>query len=191
VQVGRPGHKGGIRSFEAVKGDLKRLLKQEAAVKVSTLFDRYGLPADWPGLAESKMKTDVAQAHAIICDAMHKHICAEMGEDFRPERFVPYIQFYELEALLFVKPDITANLLGNFAREGLLRDAVEKSGGCEFINDGHDTAPSKRIGKWFPNYKKGKGVNAHLPHICISVGLNELRSACPMFDNWIKNLIAA
>lgn len=188
VLVGRPGHKGGIRSFEAVKGDIKRLLKQEVEVKVTTLFDRYGLPSDWPGLAECKTKTNVVEAHTVLCKAMHDKICGEMGKDFRRERFVPHIQFYEIEALLFAKPDTTAELLGNAANAQWLHDAVRNSGGCEYINDGPTTAPSKRIEELFPNYKKGNSVNAHLPRVCTKVGLVDLRSACPLFDGWIKRL---
>lgn len=189
VLVGKPGHKGGIRSFEAVKGDIKRLLKQENLATVTTLFDRYRLPSDWPGLALSNGQSNIEQAHAVLCQSMHKVVCDEMGTSFRADRFIPYIQYYEIEALLFAKPDMTADLLGNSRHARELGKAVEESGGCEQINDGPATAPSKRIEKLFSNYKKGGSINTDLPRICSAIGLSDLRAACPLFAKWISQLL--
>lgn len=190
VLVGKPGHKGGIRSFEAVKTDLIRLFKQERHANVTTLFDRYGLPGDWPGVTESASLVDIGEAHSIICTAMRETINQYMGSSFRQERFVPYIQFHEIEALLFVRPHTTAQLLGKPQYGDKLLEAVRQHGGCEQINQGSTTAPSKRIAQLFPNYKKGKGINAHLPRVCGEVGLNNLRTACPLFNQWIESLLA-
>lgn len=189
VLVGKPGHKGGIRSFESVKGDIKRLLKQENSVSVTTLFDRYRLPSDWPGLAESVRQGNIEQAHTVLCRSMHERLCEEMGGSFRTERFIPYIQFHEIEALLFAKPLMTADLLGNSKYASDLEKAVEEAGGCERINDGPMTAPSKRIEKLFPSYKKGGSINTDLPRICSKIGLSGLRVACPLFNQWIDSLV--
>jgi len=179
ILLGKPGHKGGIRSFAVVQRDISNLLKQDANAFVTTLFDRYGLPSDWPGLAESKLKGELPQAHSRLCQA---------GPDFRAQRFLPYIQFYEIEAYLFAVPDETARMLGNDARAEDLRAVVQEEGGCEDINDDPISAPSKRIIALFPNYKKGKGINADLPRICTEVGLQALRDACPLFSRWVQAL---
>jgi len=68
--LGEPGHKGGIRSFQVVERDLSSLLKQDAEGYVTTLFDRYGLPHDWPGLTESNKKGTLDQALDALRDAM-------------------------------------------------------------------------------------------------------------------------
>lgn len=191
ILLGKPGHKGGIRSFESVKKDIIRLLKQEADTTVTTLFDRYGLPSDWPGLNLISPNADIVESRKVICTAMQGKINDEMGDSFRPERFVPYIQFHELEALLFVKPHTTAELLGDIRHGDALDKVVKQHGGCEQINQGLTTAPSKRIAQLFPNYRKGSGINAHLPRVCSKVGLSELRAACPLFDQWIRSLLPA
>ncbi len=189
VLLGKPGHKGGIRNFEVVKREIKSLLKQETSASVTTLFDRYGLPSNWPGLADSNTQTDIAKAHALLCRSMHEIVREEMGASFRAERFIPYIQYYEIEALLFVKPVLTAELLGNLRHADELGKAVQEAGGCEQINDGPSTAPSKRIERLFKNYKKGGSINTDLSRICDAVGLDSIRAACPLFANWIGQLL--
>lgn len=188
VLLGKPGHKGGIRSFAVVQRDISNLLKQDANAFVTTLFDRYGLPSDWPGLAESKQTAELPQAHSRLCQAMHSEVSEKMGPDFRARRFLPYIQFYEIEAYLFAAPDETARVLGSDARAEDLRDVVRENGGCEAINDDATTAPSRRIIALFPAYKKGKGINAHLSRICSEVGVQTLRDACPLFNKWVEQL---
>ncbi|WP_255637136.1 DUF4276 family protein [Hyalangium versicolor] len=46
-------NKGGIIRFGPVKQNLLMLLGDSNAVKVTTLFDFYGLPRDFPGMAPS------------------------------------------------------------------------------------------------------------------------------------------
>lgn len=181
---------GGIRRFARVERDVSALLKQDTGAFVSTLFDRYGLPVDWPGLEESKHATSLLEAHHTLCEGMRKRLTEIMGPSFYADRFVPHIQFYETEAFLFVDPDETARVLGNPARAEELRDVKQKHADCEHINDGTTTAPSKRIATLFPHYKKGKSINAHIPQVCAGVGLEVLRRACPLFDDWINRLEA-
>src|SRR2546428_1890987 len=52
--IGKPGHKGGVRSFQAVRKEILALLRQERGSRVSTMFDYYGLPEGWPGVQEAK-----------------------------------------------------------------------------------------------------------------------------------------
>lgn len=188
ILLGKPGHKGGIRSFAVVQRDISNLLKQDTDAFVTTLFDWYGLPSGWPGLEESKLRAELPQAHSRLCQAMHSEVSETMGPDFRAQRFLPYIQFYEIEAYLFAVPDETARILGNDARAEDLRAVVKGEGGCEDINDDPISAPSKRIIALFPNYKKGKGINADLPRICTEAGLQALRDACPLFSRWVQAL---
>lgn len=188
ILLGKPGHKGGIRSFAVVKREISNLLKQDTDAFVTTLFDRYGLPSDWPGLAESNLERELPKAHSKLCEAMHSEVSEKMGPYFRAQRFLPYIQFHEIEAYLFAAPDETARMLGNEARAEDLRAIVQEEGGCEDINDDPISAPSKRIIALFPNYRKGKGINADLPRICTEVGPQALRDACPLFSQWVQAL---
>jgi hypothetical protein len=48
--IGARGHKGGNVSYARVKRDVAGVLKQDAHVYCSTMFDLYGLRRDFPGM---------------------------------------------------------------------------------------------------------------------------------------------
>lgn len=97
--VGRPGHKGGVRSFQKVLPEILALLKQEPQSRVSTFFDFYRLPlANWPGYPESSILPPI-RAVALIEAAMAAEVKKAIP-DLAPERFIPYVQLHEFEALL-------------------------------------------------------------------------------------------
>ena len=47
---GRPRIQGGVPAWKKVERELGALLKQDVRRHVTTMFDYYGLPRDWPGL---------------------------------------------------------------------------------------------------------------------------------------------
>ena len=54
----------------------------------------------------------------------------------------------------------------------------------ELINQGHETAPSKRILKEIPEYDKvTSGVS-----VAECIGLDTLRQKCAHFDQWLTKL---
>ncbi len=184
--VGKPGHKGGNK-FSSVCRELTALIRQEPNSYVTMLFDYYGLPGDWPGLKEAN-KTDPYKVSDIIEPAIVDSIKSHIGKSFNPQRFIPYIQLHELESLLFAGPYEMANV---FEKPGLVPEIeaiVSSCGGCELINNNPETAPSKRIQQLFPEYKKGRSVNAHAYRIAKRIGLKTIRSKCPNFNKWISQL---
>jgi hypothetical protein len=54
----------------------------------------------------------------------------------------------------------------------------------EFVNDGIDTAPSKRIKKAYPQYEK----TLHGPLVIADAGIDTIRSTCPHADDWLRRL---
>jgi len=152
--VGKPGHKGGVRNFESVRKEVIALMRQERRSVVSTFFDYYGLPATWPGIGEARGGS--AQDKARVVEAsMLENVRSILGESNDMNRFLPYVQMHELEALLFASPNVMAN---TFERRDLafaFSEIVRQCGGCEEINDQSETAPSRRIAKLFPAYRKG------------------------------------
>ena len=54
----------------------------------------------------------------------------------------------------------------------------------EDINDNSDTAPSKRIEKVIPRYKK----KVDGPLLAMEIGLAKIRDKCPRFNGWVTNL---
>lgn len=184
--VGKPGHKGGNR-FATVRRELRALLHQEPGSVVTMLFDYYGLRNDWPGLSGAKGKNP-EEIPAIVESAIAAAVAEEMGPGFNPNRFIPYVQLYEIESLLFAGPDEMAKVFNRSELEEEFRKIVEQCGGCEMINDGPETAPSKRIIGLFPAYKKGSSVNAHAYRIARHIGLERMRQSCPHFNEWVSKL---
>jgi energy-coupling factor transporter ATP-binding protein EcfA2 len=67
--------------------------------------------------------------------------------------------------------------------ERLVVDSVE-AGGPELVNDGPETAPSKRLARYRPGYVK----TLDGPSVIAALGLPELRSRCPHLDRWLTRL---
>ena len=149
------------------------------------MVDYYGMPSGWPGRANpftaAMSASDKAEEieHALLQD-----ICDEMGTDFNPDRFLPYVMMHEFEAMLFSdcdsfghairRPDLTDELQR-------IRDAFN---GPEAIDDSPSTAPSKRIEELFPEYDKLVGGTVGV----LGIGLDTIRSQCPHFDAWLRRL---
>lgn len=175
----RPGHRGGIASYAKVRPQIEHLCKQDADALVTTLFDLYALPEDFPG----KSIHAWAQQHSG-CDKaqwVEKHLLA----DIQLPNFLPYIQVHEFEALLFT--DVTA--FGEWVNhEEILTPlhAIRATTAPEDINDHPDTAPSKRILSAMQHYQK----TFHGPLIACTIGLDAIRKACPHFDGWLNQLDA-
>ncbi len=184
--VGKPGHKGG-NSFATVSRELTSLLKQETSSTVTMFFDYYGLDESWPGVAKAKAKS-IDVAFKAVLQAISETMAKQMGPEFNPARFIPYVQMHETESLLFAGPDEMAKV---FERPGLktrFEQIVTDCGGCEKINDDWETAPSRRIQRLFPGYKKGRSVNAHAYRIAQHIGVERIRRECPNFNEWFTRL---
>jgi len=184
--VGKPGHKGGNK-FPVVKRELTSLIKQEPDSVITMFFDYYALDNDWPGIRESKGK-NTDNALEILKQAITDTILPELDANFNQARFIPYIQFYEIESLLFASPNDMAKVFNNPNLKSIFEKMVEESGGCENINDDINTAPSKRIIRYFPSYKKGRSVNAHAYRILQHIGVEKIREQCPKFNDWFASL---
>jgi hypothetical protein len=174
--VSGPNFKGG-GDFMKMEGDIKRLLADTNAVAVTTFYDYYGFPRNFPPRAALPPNPGAAGA-----DQLQQALAAH----FKQPNFKPYIHLHEFEAFLFVNAGVTASnlFLPEIAPKiSAIRNAVNSA---EEINDGPQTAPSKRIKSLAANYQK----TLHGPAIAGSVGLVALRADCPRFDGWVNWLEA-
>jgi hypothetical protein len=169
-------YRGGVTSWTQVEGDLRRLLGASHAVAVTTMIDLYALPSTWPGLATRP--TGPRQVVAHIEDAMASRI-----DD---ARFLAHLTLHEFEALLFCGPDICARRAANPSVATRMSADVTSSGEPELVDDGPDTAPSKRLLRVWPTYAK----TVDGPTIAAEIGLDRLRNECPHLDRWIAALEA-
>lgn len=174
-------YRGGLLSYQKAKQDIMGWIRQDSnpESRFSTMFDLYDLPGDFPG----------AQEALVIRDPYKKVKLLEkrLDEDINHQGFIPYIQLFEFEALLFSDLD-------KFALEYLEHDKVIErlkqtlqqsfQNNPELIDDGPNTAPSKRILTAIPEYSKsGSGVI-----IAKMIGLDRIRSMCRHFNDWICKL---
>lgn len=173
-------HRGGGRNYVAMKNDIGRFLKQETATTVffTTMIDLYAIHPAFPGLERS----------LLILDAFERIEYLEhcFSDDIGDSRFIPYIQLHEYEAYLFSDVSYFQQI---GAKEAELRElekvALSKTT-PELIDDGPHTAPSKRIEKILPEYRK----TIDGPLLAAEIGLTVIRDKCSHFNRWLTKLEA-
>ena len=102
----------------------------------------------------------------------------------RDKRFVfPYVQLHEFEGLLFSDVRAFGQVLGH-APVADLASIRGKFPTPEDINDDSATAPSKRIARLIPGYRKRR----HGPRVAGEIGLGKMRRECPRFAKWLGRL---
>ena len=118
-------------------------------------------------------------------EALEEHLRNEIGNRARGSRRVfPYVQMHEFESLLFSDVEafrvaqVSDAAIGSLAR---VRSRFETP---EDVNDGPETAPSKRIEKIVPTYRK----RIDEPRIAKQAGLTRIRQECPRFHQWLSRL---
>lgn len=181
--IGKPGRKGGIRAYSAVRREIVMLLREDPRRLCTTMFDFYGLPEDWPGRQAARSRRVPDRAESVE-SAMAADVAAEMGTSFDLNRFIPYIQLHEFEALLFASPRELAHAAQSKESEGQLQAIADEFGDPEAIDDGQDTHPSHRIIEFIPRYQKA----VHGPIAAGRIGLPTLRQRCAHFARWIERL---
>jgi len=162
--------------------DIRRVLgeQRKADVRVTTLFDLYGLPSGFPGLAEHQPDRDTIRR----CEKLE----AALATAFADWRLIPYLQRHEFEALVLAAlPSVRSLLDAEDDLAGVDALAQDIAGMApEDIDDGRDTAPSKRLLAHVPSYRK----TIHGPLAVGDVGLAALRARCPRLDGWLARLEA-
>jgi hypothetical protein len=174
---GRKRRGGG--DWQKWRKDLLRLTKGQPGpdVRFTTMFDLYGLPERFPGLAEHGALGDTKRRAELLE--------AAMAEDVQDWRLIPYLQRHEFEALVLAGLDALKELLDATERSGIAPlQALIASVQPEDVNDGPETAPSKRLEASIPSYRK----TVHGPLVVEATGLAKLRAACPRFDAWVTKL---
>lgn len=142
---------------------------------VTSLFDFYGFPRKQSG--ES-------------IEDIERRIDEEIDRLFRKDwdctRVFAYVQRHEFEGLLFSDVEAFVKVVPGVTRQSM--KSLQGIRGCfptpEDIDDGPTTAPSKRILKLIPAYRK----LLYGPLVAKEVGLARIRTECPRFDSWVSRL---
>jgi hypothetical protein len=179
--------KGGAVTFDRLKFNARNTLRQFPNALLSTFLDLYALDTDFPGFAPAKELAEVYARVAQLERALHGAIIAHVG--CNPERFLPHIQPYEFEGLLFSDVHALSAVEPTWAK-GLaalsqVRMAAESP---EHINEGFDTKPSRRLEDLLqPKYKKA----FHGPRAAEHITLEVMERECRHFAAWMESVRGA
>ncbi|PIE52571.1 hypothetical protein CSA37_06015 [Candidatus Fermentibacteria bacterium] len=175
-------HRGGFRrtaAYQTVKDDILIWMKEQKRddCRFTTMFDLYALPDDFPGMKEATGVSDPYSRIRIVEDAF--------SADINDHRFFPYIQLYEFETLLFSDVSFFSDVyFENGIVQELKQIVVDHNDNPELIDDGENTAPSKRIMSIIPEYDKVTAGTL----IAESIGLDLMRNRCSHFSDWLNRL---
>lgn len=180
--------RGGMLTYNHALTDLTLLQKTKIDGDYerhifTTMFDLYALPDDFPGFEKCKAIRDPY----LKVFNLENDFAAAIND----KRFIPYVQLHEFEALLFCGIEYITRLYpGCEKRCEQLTDALRRVGNPELINNSPETAPSKRIIKAIEEDKK---MHYNKPKtgkfVTYNIGIDELRTKCQHFNEWIEKLI--
>jgi hypothetical protein len=176
---GRIPRGGMLGTFAHALGDMKRWLKEdrEENVRFTMMVDLYGLPSDFPAYGSAMDERDPYRRADVLE--------AALAEEIKDERFIPYLQVHEFEALVLAQPEAFARLFENSERAtNKLTRVCRDYDTPEKIDDGQDTHPKARIRSLFPDYDE----NVDGPLLAHDIGLDVIRNACPHFHRWLTAL---
>jgi hypothetical protein len=152
------------------------------------MFDYFRIDSEWPGKADALRQVKngttltASQKAEILETATRTEIVRILPGCGSENRFVPYIEMHEFEALLFSDADILADK--TLIDVTLIRKILEKYDNPEEINDDPANAPGKRLESLKEGYRKvamGKTISE-------AIGIGGIRIQCPHFNDWLTKL---
>lgn len=167
--------KGGVVSYAKIKPQLNRKCLEDTSAFVTTMFDLYALPNDFPGADSIPTTTDPFQKA--------KHLEIEMEKDIAKPNFIPNLLVHEFEGLLYSQPQAFCGWF-DASVVSILSAQRKAFPSPEHINDDPLTAPSKPILKCCDGYEKP----LHGSLIAIDIGLEAIRQQCQHFNQWLLRL---
>ncbi|BFM50669.1 DUF4276 family protein [Marinomonas sp. THO17] len=161
---------GGDVNVERAKNELKKIANNFDFV--TTLYDFYGFKKRLDGESKEDLENR-------LMDSAHEAIRS---------KFIPYVQMYEFEGLLFSCPESMERGLNESGVQQWCQNVLaEFNDNPESINNSVETAPSKRLLK-HTKYRK----TTHGPNIAAEIGIPKMREMCIGFHEWlckIENLV--
>ena len=175
--------KGGALNWQRVLRFLRNTLRERTDTYVTTLFDLYKIPPDFPGVDNSTGTRDPINRARKIESAFGKAVVENVG--CRSDRFLPHIQPYEFEGLLFSDPskfEAVESQWGAFTAK--LQSIRDSAASPEHINDDDLTHPYARLKILKPSYRKVRdGIL-----VSKAIGLGRIREECMHFNRWLTSL---
>ena len=167
--------RGGATNYDKIKWQIEKKCKEDHQSFVTTMFDLFKIPTNFPGY----------ESIVNISDPYKKveHIENQWLKEINEFNFIPYISLHEFEALLFSNLQKFEEWFGRDSAN-ILAQELKQFDSPEHVNNGPETAPSKRITNQCIGYDKP----LHGSSIALSIGLDTIRSKCKHFNRWLKRL---
>lgn len=175
-------NRGGVGKYASLKRDIQNTLKSRPSKSTffTTLIDLYALPMNFPG-KDANVRNPANPTPYVL--ALEK----AFGDDINHYHFIPHLQLHEYETMLFVEPGAFAISFENCDSEvQQLKVIAASEPSIEHINDGRESAPSKRIISVIPEYDGRKSSAG--PDIAEFIGVVAIRNKCPHFNGWLTQL---
>lgn len=167
------GDKGGNVTVERLASEMAKLYWSFDAV--TSLVDFYGF--------RDKADSSVESLERLLLEKIRGRI--HHRRDWDESKVFPYVQRHEFEGLLFSDVDAFTSVVDipeeSIAELYRIRSRFQTP---EDIDDGPETAPSKRIARTVSMYRKV----VHGPLLAKTMGLNTIRGTCPRFSQWVGHL---
>lgn len=178
------GAQGGAVSFDRFKINARNTLRQYPNAVLTTFLDLYGLDTGFPNFEMAKKLSDVYQRTEALESALHDAIVESVA--CRPDRFIPHIQPYEFEGLLFSDVEALVQTEPGWSKYldplTAIRNEFQTP---EHINNSYDTKPAKRLEQTLrPSYKK----TLHGPIAAEKITLATMEQECLHFKRWVDQL---
>ena len=176
--------KGGALKGQRVLRFLRNTLRERWDTYVTTFFDLYGLPSDFPGRTEAAPGVDPLVQAATVETEFHAAVINVA--ECNPHRFLPHIQPCEFEALLFSEAGRFGEVEPAWERYVAQLESTRQSAPSpEHINDGFETHPSARLRILLrPRYNKVRRGSA----VSARIGVDRMRAECGHFDRWLTRV---
>ncbi len=160
-------YKGGCINLDRIQNELTKILPNFDYV--TTFYDLYGFDIEGIYTAEELEN--------------------KISKIFNNKKLIPYIQQYEFETLLFSDPSYYEEYFSNSNARIEIENIIANCGGVENINNSKETAPSKRIDKFFDKYNEQYDKVFHGASIANDIGLNIILEKCLRFKSWVESII--
>jgi Domain of unknown function (DUF4276) len=180
-----PGHRGGALNYDRVQRQLRNTLRQKSAPVVTTFFDLYRLDKRFPGFDTAMAKSSMEAKVQALNAALAADIVALTECD--PARFIPHIQPYEFEALLFSDVATLTSVERSWARNTVELSTIRQQAQTpEHINDQPETKPAAHLERLLKSPRFSK-VD-HGPIAAARMGLPCLERECLHFAVWLQKI---
>lgn len=177
------GGLGKVPKYQPIKRALERWIEADRNRKdvyYSTMLDLYAFPKDSES-PYTKTIRSIQDKYAKV-----QKLEEAMFDTHECPRFIPYVQLHEFETLLLVDLDRLKVMYPN--RKTSIDHLKKKinNENVELINEGKETAPSKRIIAAIPDHKGQKSTVG--PIIAHDIGIEMLKKNCQHFYEWVTKL---